>query len=193
VLDVVNRCFPEADLRSDDVVATWAGLRPLVAAQRGNPSDISRRHEIAHAKPGGWDVTGGKLTTYRLMAEELLDRLVRELGVDGRTCRTADEPLLTAEASGAYNGIIPPPVTVEAVRHYCDNEWAVHLEDVMIRRTPWRYYEDDHHEIAVRVARWMAMSLGWDESTTSEELDHYENTVSASATSCQPGTAARVD
>ncbi|NIL96015.1 MAG: FAD-dependent oxidoreductase [Planctomycetales bacterium] len=178
VLDVVNRYFPAADLRPEDVAATWAGLRPLVADRRGNPSDISRRHEITQAKPGWWDVTGGKLTTYRLMAEELLDQLVRDLGMAARPCRTADQPLLTAEETGAYSGIIPPPVTVEAVRHYCDNEWAVHLGDVMIRRTSWRYYEDDHHQIATRVARWMAERFSWDDSAIHKELDHYQNTVS---------------
>ena len=190
VLDVVNRAFPEASLRPEDVAGAWAGRRPLVADRRGNPSDISRRHEITEGEPGWWDITGGKLTTYRLMAEELVDRLIRRLAFAGRPCRTGDEPLLAAEESGVYSGIIPPPATIEAVRHYCENEWAVHLDDVMIRRTSWRYYEDDHKETAGRVARWMALSFGWDECMIGVELERYENNASETAGVCQSVDAA---
>ncbi|HYO25863.1 MAG TPA: glycerol-3-phosphate dehydrogenase/oxidase, partial [Lacipirellulaceae bacterium] len=77
VLEVVNATFPTAELAPGDVISVWAGLRPLVADPHGKPSDISRRHEIAMNNPGWWDVTGGKLTTYRLMAEETVDRIVK--------------------------------------------------------------------------------------------------------------------
>ena len=77
VLDVVNEAFPRASLSPADLVSTWAGLRPLVADPHGNPSDISRRHEVTMSQPGWWDVTGGKLTTYRLMAEETVDAIAK--------------------------------------------------------------------------------------------------------------------
>ena len=64
-----------------DVISTWAGLRPLIAVQaRGGPSDISRAHQIAMPEPGWFDVAGGKLTTYRLIAEQVVDRIVRPPG-----------------------------------------------------------------------------------------------------------------
>ena len=52
VLEVVNDAFPRAGLSPADIVSTWAGLRPLVADPHGNPSDISRRHEVTMTHPG---------------------------------------------------------------------------------------------------------------------------------------------
>ena len=94
ILQVVNEAFPAAKLTPNDLVSTWSGLRPLVADKNGNPSDISRRHKIAMSHAGWWDVTGGKLTTYRLMAEETVDAIVRFLGAKAAPCRTATTPLL---------------------------------------------------------------------------------------------------
>ena len=174
VLEVINRAFPSANLSSGDIHSAWSGLRPLVADRRGNPSDISRRHEIKMSHPGWWDVTGGKLTTYRLMAEETVNQILEYLGVKGRGCETSRVPLLSEGLEPNGSGILPPEVTQEAVRYYCDEEWAVHLDDVMIRRTSWRYYHLDHLEIAPRVARWMQDALGWTEDRTEKEMDRYK-------------------
>src|SRR5439155_26253099 len=79
VLQVTNQFFPDAKLSGGDVISTWAGLRPLIANPDGTPSDISRSHEIRNPEPGWWDVAGGKLTTYRLMAEQTVDQIVKSL------------------------------------------------------------------------------------------------------------------
>ncbi|MBN2022920.1 MAG: glycerol-3-phosphate dehydrogenase/oxidase [Pirellulales bacterium] len=162
VLDVVAALFPGAGIAPRDVISTWSGLRPLVADRNGQPSDISRRHEITLAEPGWWDVTGGKLTTYRLMAEQTVDRVIRALGRPANPCRTAVEPLLDPREDVGPSSIVPPPVTREAVEHYCHNEWALRLDDVLIRRTGWWYYHADVQAVADAVAPWMAKSLGWD-------------------------------
>ena len=173
VLDVVNRAFPSADLRLKDIQSTWAGLRPLVADRRGNPSDISRRHEIKQSEEGWWDVTGGKLTTYRLMAEEVVDRLIDSLNLKSPPCKTAHESLLP-EYETNFSGIISPEPSVSAVEHYCKHESAIHLDDVMLRRTSWRYSLPNHAEIARQVAVWMAKELNWNESMLVREIDQYE-------------------
>ncbi|MBN1588774.1 MAG: glycerol-3-phosphate dehydrogenase/oxidase [Pirellulales bacterium] len=173
ILDVVSTLFPEANISASNVISTWSGLRPLVADRHGNPSDISRRHEIKMGEPGWWDITGGKLTTYRLMAEQAVDRAVRYLACAARRCRTAAEPLLEPSETEGLSTIVPPPVSQEAVRHYCAAEWAVHLDDVMVRRTSWRYYHQNHSEIAEQVAPWMAEALGWDDEKLCAELESY--------------------
>jgi glycerol-3-phosphate dehydrogenase len=180
VLDVVNSAFPRAQLSEADLVSTWAGLRPLVADPHGKPSDISRRHEVRMHHPGWWDITGGKLTTYRLMAEEAVNAIAKHVGRDREKCRTASQPLLTPSEIGSGSGILPPPVADSVVEHCCRREWARHLDDVMIRRTSWRHYHRDHHHIAVRVARWMAGPLGWDESTIHTQIARYWQIVEAS-------------
>lgn len=186
VLDVVNDAFPQARLTDADVISTWSGLRPLVADPHGNPSDISRRHEVVMSRPGWWDVTGGKLTTYRLMAEETVDAIAKHTDRGQLPCRTAHEPLLTPGEVGATSGILPPPVSATLVAHYCDLEWARHLDDVMIRRTSWHYYHEEHLALAARVAQWMAPRLGWDESVTLQEIARYRQRVGAGAIAMPP-------
>lgn len=173
IFALVNRYFPDAGLGPGDVRATWAGLRPLIASGRGGPSDISRRHEIHMPRPGWLDVAGGKLTTYRLIAEQAVDRLVGHLGCKSPACCTAAEPLVDPAEVAGLSGIEPPPVGAQAVEHYCRSEWAVHLDDVMIRRTSWHYYLDDSDAAARQVAAWMAEIFGWDDTRQQAELARY--------------------
>jgi glycerol-3-phosphate dehydrogenase len=71
-----------------DVVATWAGLRPLLrTASSERTADLSRRHGVRTSPSGLVSITGGKLTTYRAMAEDAVDAVARLLGQRAR-CRT---------------------------------------------------------------------------------------------------------
>lgn len=80
-----------------DITGTWAGLRPLVkAAASGRTADLSRHHRVVASPSGLITVTGGKLTTYRAMAEDTVDAAVRRLGLRAR-CRTRRLALLGAE------------------------------------------------------------------------------------------------
>jgi glycerol-3-phosphate dehydrogenase len=182
ILEVVNASFPQAGLGRSDVISTWSGLRPLVADSNGNPSDISRRHKVSMSQPGWWDVTGGKLTTYRLMAEETVTSLAKYLGGKYQPCRTATTPLLEDAGMAWVSGILPPPVSAAAVTHYCREEGARHLEDVMIRRSSWRHYHQNHAEIAVSVANWMASELHWTPAEIDAELQRYQRLTGAPAT-----------
>lgn len=77
----------------DDITATWAGLRPLVAsATSGRTADLSRRHDVT-VDGGIISVTGGKLTTYREMAEDTVGAVTDQLGRNAR-CQTKRLPLL---------------------------------------------------------------------------------------------------
>lgn len=86
LLRSANAFFPQARLTPDDVVATWAGLRALLRPQ-GNlsPSEVSREHRIVEGPSGLFTIAGGKLTTHRIMAQELVDRVAARLrALDGR-------------------------------------------------------------------------------------------------------------
>jgi glycerol-3-phosphate dehydrogenase len=179
VLSVASQFFPSAKLTPADVISTWAGLRPLISDSDGKPSDISRSHEIRMPEPGWWDVAGGKLTTYRLMAEQTVDKLVHWLHKHNKKngsikpCRTTDEPLLPASETNGFSGILPPEFSRRAVEHFCANEWAVHLDDVMVRRTSWHYYHHDANQKSERVADWMGELLGWSVEERAAELARY--------------------
>lgn len=71
----------EERVTADDIVGTWAGLRPLVAdpSTTGRTADLSRRHKVHRSASGVVTISGGKLTTYRRMAEDTIDEVVTEV------------------------------------------------------------------------------------------------------------------
>lgn len=165
----LGRFFPAAGISPADIISTWAGVRPLIANPDGSPSDISRKHQLGRPVPGWWDIAGGKLTTYRLMAEQAVNRVIGELGLPPRSCRTAHEPLLPAEAT-RFSSVVPPPCTEAAVRHYVESEWAMRLEDVMVRRGGWQHYHANAAGIAEKAAGWMGAAAGWSAARQEAEL-----------------------
>jgi glycerol-3-phosphate dehydrogenase len=195
VLKTVNEFFPKVQLSPADIVSTWAGLRPLIADPNGKPSDISRAHEIRSPEPGWWDVAGGKLTTYRLMAEQTVDAIIKNSrGAIRATapCRTAEAPLLPpAEMAGA-SGVVPPEFNRRVVEHYCRQEWAAHLDDIMVRRTSWHYYHADAAPKAELVADWMAEILGWSAADRAAELNRYRAATGSAVAAGHPALAKSV-
>ena len=178
VLEITNRFFPGANLTESDVISSWAGVRPLIADPHGSPSDISRSHQIDNPEPGWWDVAGGKLTTYRLMAEQTVDQIVHALKRAGSRpeigpCRTAIEPLLPTTETHGISGILPPEFNRDTVKHFCQNEWAAHLDDVMIRRAGWHYYYKDADGRAREAASWMKEILDWPDGVLVQEIERY--------------------
>lgn len=83
ILEAANRTLPRARLTYDDVISTYAGLRPLVCTEvceDVKESQVSREHSIYESHSGLISIAGGKLTTARSMAEELVDLAVKRLG-----------------------------------------------------------------------------------------------------------------
>ncbi len=101
VLRMTQDCFPSLQLTDADIVATWAGLRPLIAEEGKVPRDTSRHDEVWRSPEGLLTIVGGKLTTYRRMGERVLEHVGRELGRElGDGERTAVVPLPGAELGG---------------------------------------------------------------------------------------------
>ncbi len=132
--DSGNGYFPNANLTPADVISTWAGLRPLIAAPPNvDESEISREHEIFTRKDGLVIIAGGKLTTYRRMAREAVEKtleLAAELDVpmSVEKINTKDRPL-----PGAAGLASPDLEGVAAVgralmdEHQLDADTATHL------------------------------------------------------------------
>jgi glycerol-3-phosphate dehydrogenase len=94
ILEAVNHAFPRANLTPRDVIATYAGLRPLVAPEdEKEESDISRDDQIFESPSGLLSLGGGKLTTHRHVAERIVDRVASMLGRSVAPCRTRTTPL----------------------------------------------------------------------------------------------------
>lgn len=90
LLDAANWFFPSARLHDGDVVSAWAGIRPLVADDEVNPGVLSREHAIRSSEHGVVSITGGKLTTYRVMARDVVDAVA---GRSRRSRLTNSRPL----------------------------------------------------------------------------------------------------
>ena len=95
LLDVVSAAF-DRPLHRADVVGAFAGLRPLLHSNDGSTADLSRRHAVLTSATGVVTIVGGKLTTYRRMAEDAVDAVVAASGLPARPCTTAALPLLGA-------------------------------------------------------------------------------------------------
>jgi glycerol-3-phosphate dehydrogenase len=102
----------EEKLGADDVVGTWAGLRPLLRSGRSTrTSDLSRKHTVRMSPGGVVTVTGGKLTTYRRMAADAVDAAVSVLGDRSEPSRTKHLRLFGGE------GIAAPVAALEPSTH----------------------------------------------------------------------------
>lgn len=198
LLDAMNHALAEP-LTEADVVGTWAGLRPLVTGGTvgQKTADLSRRHRVATSAGGVVTVTGGKLTTYRKMAEDTTNAVMARLGRSGG-CKTKrlklwgqdgsvpdDEHLARRYGTHAVeilrlddtdpslaDPLVPglPYRRAEAL-YAVREEMATALDDVLSRRTRARLLARDATAAAAEdVARLIAPELGWDEDRIQNEV-----------------------
>jgi glycerol-3-phosphate dehydrogenase len=120
LLETINRVL-STPLTRDDVVGTYAGLRPLLSAE-GSTSDLSRRHAVLTSSSGVVTIVGGKLTTYRRMAEDAVDQAVRASALGAGTSVTADLPLVGAAPRPQLARVVAP---TRLVRRYGTEAQAV--------------------------------------------------------------------
>jgi len=224
LLDHVNAVLSKP-LTRDDIEGVYAGLRPLLSAGDGEQtSQLSREHVVASPAPGLTVVTGGKYTTYRIMAKDAVDAAVVDLEQVVPESVTDKVQILGAEGFAAVwnerrrlarrSGLHPSriehllhrygscvdelfelidadptlakPITgaddylrVEAV-YAASHEGALHLEDVLTRRTRISIEEWDRGVAAAsEVAELLAPVLGWDEQATKAEVERYLSRVQA--------------
>ena len=96
LLGQVNRVL-NRPLSTTDIEGVWAGLRPLLAGEDESTSALSREHAVVEPMLGLMLVAGGKLTTYRVMAADVVDHAVHRLGLPALPSRTEHLPLLGAD------------------------------------------------------------------------------------------------
>jgi glycerol-3-phosphate dehydrogenase len=197
LLQVVNEGFPEARLTRADVVASYAGLRPLIDTGERKESNISREHKIIVDPDGLVSVAGGKLTTGRAMATEILRAIenrqrIEEIRSDtaratrlpkrrfrearGREERGDTRRIALEDAGASVDVTNLGPAVARAVRQ----EMAVHVEDVLLRRTGL-FYElaDQGVRLAPVVVEAMGAALDWDAGRRAMELARYRGVLGA--------------
>ncbi|WP_099051092.1 glycerol-3-phosphate dehydrogenase/oxidase [Mycobacterium asiaticum] len=98
LLDTVNTALG-TEVSAADVIGSYAGLRPLIDTGAGRTADVSRDHAIFESPTGVISVVGGKLTEYRYMAEDVLNRAISLRQLRAAPCRTRNLPLVGAPAN----------------------------------------------------------------------------------------------
>ena len=223
LLDQANTVL-NRPLSTSDIEGVYAGLRPLLRGEDESTSALSRTHAVVEPMLGLVLVAGGKLTTYRVMAADVVDRAVRRLGPTVTRSRTDELPLLGADGFARLRRDPAPAarrhrVPVDVVEHLLDRygslamdvlkllddrpdlvrplsgapsylagevvyavqaEGALHLEDVLARRTHISF-ESAHRGVdsAEDTAALMAEELGWDAERRAREVDLYLARVEA--------------
>jgi len=183
LLGVVNANLPELRLTRADLRSSYAGLRPLLLDDADVPSKASREHHLFESPSGLITITGGKLTTWRLMAKQVVDKVSR------RVCRTqaldlyateARDPLSRLYGSAAVEIVDRRPLidglpyVWGEVEHAVRREMAGSLSDVLCRRLRVALYAEDRGAaVAPAVAARMAGLLGWDAAETTRQIDDY--------------------
>jgi glycerol-3-phosphate dehydrogenase len=206
VLGALNAAI-EHPVAETEVLGTWAGLRPLVArATSSRTADLSRRHSVSTSAGGMITVTGGKLTTYRRMAADTVDTVVKHLGRGGRRSPTPKLPLRgaagwdriddehLARRYGSETSLIRelvatdpdlgrplvaglPYLRAEAV-FAARHEMANSVDDVLSRRTRARLLARDASAAAADdVARLIAPALGWSANEATASAAAYRDAV----------------
>ena len=222
ILGTVNEVLA-VPLTRDDIVGVYAGLRPLLAGESEDTSQLSREHAVARPQPGLVSIAGGKYTTYRVMAADAVDAAADDLGPI-RPSVTEHVPLLGAEGYAAMLNLAPQignevglapwriehllgrygsligevlaladedPSLLEPVataqqylraelRYAATHEGALHLDDLLARRT--RMSIDTRHrgvDAAQEAAALVADVLGWDGDDVRAEVEGYVARVEA--------------
>jgi glycerol-3-phosphate dehydrogenase len=189
LLAVVNANLPRARLTRADVWSSYAGLRPLLLDGADVPSKASREHHVFESRSGLITITGGKLTTWRLMAKQLVDRLTRV------RCRTHTIDLYATKERDALSRlygseavrIVDRTPMIEdlphvwgEVDHAVEWEMARSVVDVLCRRMRIALYAEDRGAaLAPRVAERMALRLGWDRREIGRQIDAYHEELAA--------------
>jgi len=117
LLDTVNTAL-DVKLGRDDVIGAYAGLRPLIDQGEGRTADVSRDHAVIESPSGVISVIGGKLTEYRYMAEDVLDKAVRLRGLDAGRCRTRNLPLVGAPSNPVATLRVPTDLPSSLVARF---------------------------------------------------------------------------
>ncbi len=187
LLDAANTFFPSAKLARGDVVSAWAGIRPLVATSADSPNAASREHAIQVTPAGVVTITGGKLTTYRIMAAQVVDVVAHRLGVGGAS--TTDRAPIPddapeREAACARDARAGAPIVPGLAWRWGELAWAVEsahartLADLFVRRSKLAFETRDHGmAVAGAAADYVAPLLGWTAEIARAEVERYRSEV----------------
>jgi glycerol-3-phosphate dehydrogenase len=166
------------DPQLHDVRSMFAGLRPLVKGKTRKTAALSRDHLIAISDSGMITITGGKWTTYRKMAEDVMDIAIKHFNLPGKPCITKelrlyghDKQVAPAEIKSLNNDELKA-----AIKRSVQEEMCMTVEDFLTRRTRQLLLDARiAKEKAPEVAIMMAKELNKDETWIKEQINNFNS------------------
>ncbi len=184
LLNLVNAEFPQARINEQDVVSTFAGVRPIIASGKGvNPSQERRSHSV-WSHNGVVTVSGGKLTTFRVIAHDALHAAGWMSAEQVRELRDTSERLFQHEVAfphelGHPKKPLPEGVALlECIEWVLRHELVQHLDDVLLRRVRiGNTHAQGAAALMPQIKTLCQRHLGWDEVRWADELMRYNHII----------------
>ncbi|MCO7224817.1 glycerol-3-phosphate dehydrogenase/oxidase [Pleionea sp. CnH1-48] len=203
MLAAVNERFPDLKITQDDVISCFSGVRPVISSGKSKDPSAECREHILVKEPGLISMSGGKLTTFRLMAEEALDKATSDLPERKQFAAFISEPDINVEELeldnatqahrllghyGSYANELLEDAHEEYKKEigktaYClaecrwilRNESVVHLDDLLLRRTRLGLLlPDGAKELFKTVQTLCQQELSWSQQRWEQELERYQ-------------------
>ena len=183
LLELINNQFPEAGIQDSDIISTMAGVRPIIASGKGVDPSKERRDHAVWGENGVITVSGGKLTTFRLIALDallaagIIDEQERERSETGGKAFTHN--MLAPHRLGHPLAPMPEGEALrEQLRWVLDNEMVTRLDDLLLRRTRLgNLLHDGAAGILEDVRQLCQEVLGWDDSRWQQEQERYQDII----------------
>ncbi|MFV3126558.1 glycerol-3-phosphate dehydrogenase/oxidase [Niveispirillum sp. KHB5.9] len=186
LLRATEAAMDVAPIRDQDIVALWAGIRPLIGEAGKKATEVSRKDEMWVGPSGVIAIAGGKLSAYRAMAARIVDDVAVRLERRLQPCLTADLPLPGGERVLDGDDRLDRLYGTEAMlvraggddvaaeaRHGVLHEGAATLEDYWVRRSARAWFDKEAGRAALApAADAMGRLLGWDERRRAAEIHH---------------------
>ena len=172
LLEETRRVFPLENIDRKGIIITYASLRPLVNTQGRPASQVSREHLICISPSGLISLVGGKYTTYRRLAEQVVGIVLSKLGKSNfKECVTG--------GVGPYSpsGELDKTDLSKVIEHAVKNEMANSLSDLLVRRLQVFFTPSHGLDRLEEYARIMSGYLGWETSGKEFEMNRYKEEV----------------
>lgn len=185
LLEGLRYQFPQLVLRAQDALSSYSGIRPIVAGGKASPSAESRESALWSAQ-GLVGITGGKLTTFRVTARQVLREAARQVP---QLMPREDGPVFVAhpgantrqvgrygEAQFSATAVLPgTPYSLDELRHCLRHEQIVHLTDLLLRRTRIALVAPQGGASLLPQIQPLCQSeLGWEAARWAQEVADYQ-------------------
>lgn len=186
LLNETRRIFPDENISKEGIITTYAGLRPLMNTQGMAPWKVSREHYIKVSASGMISVVGGKYTTYRRLAEQVVDTVIRLLCHSNHLSCHSREGVNPSEFKKCITATVGPTSSSPAERegdlrarieYAVKNEMANSLTDLLVRRLQFSATPSRGLDVSERIADIMGELLNWSPAQKEYEIQAYKYEV----------------